>query len=84
LLGRHGDRGPEVTSDRDPDPEDQAPPGHVLGPLEFDRDDLVYFATCSCGHRFGPLAAVATLQVELEHHRGTLKPPTGPPDPPSP
>jgi hypothetical protein len=52
---------------------------HRLGPLEFDRADLAYYATCSCGQRFGPLASVASLQAALERHRASVEPPADPP-----
>jgi hypothetical protein len=82
LVQRHGDTGPEAMTDQDPCP---AEPGgaatHRLGPLEFDRADLVYFATCTCGRRFGPLASVVSLQAAFEHHRASLDQPLDPPGP---
>jgi hypothetical protein len=52
---------------------------HRLGPMEFDRADLVYFAACSCGHRFGPLATMADLQAAFERHRASAAPSPDPP-----
>ena len=66
-------------SDQDPDPAGPGGPVHRLGPLEFDRADLAYYATCSCGQRFGPLASVASLQAALERHRASVEPPADPP-----
>lgn len=53
----------------------EAPPDHQLGPLEFDRADLVYFASCRCGHRFGPLPDVARVQAAFEEHRAGMAQP---------
>ncbi|HSO96740.1 MAG TPA: hypothetical protein VLV81_11945 [Acidimicrobiia bacterium] len=60
-------------STEDPGPaKAEAPTDHRLGPLEFDRADLVYFAKCSCGHRFGPLATIPRVQAAFEHHRTVM------------
>lgn len=79
-MERYGNPGPEVTSGRDsgPEPEPESPAAHALGPLEFDRGDLVYYSTCSCGRRFGPMAAVASLQAAFEHHARTVGQPGEP------
>lgn len=61
-----------MTSGRDLGPDPELLAAHALGPLEFDRGDLVYYATCSCGRRFGPMAAVASLQAAFEHHASTV------------
>lgn len=82
-MERHGDRGPEVSNGRDPGPEPDAPRPHQLGPLEFDRDDLVYYASCGCGHRFGPVATVVSLQAAFERHRATVDRAGEAPDPPA-
>ena len=60
-------------SDQDPDPEEPEAPVHRLGPLEFDRADLAYYAACRCGHRFGPLASVASVQAAFERHRAVVE-----------
>ncbi len=63
-------------SSQDPGPADaEAPPDHRLGPLEFDRADLVYFAGCSCGHRFGPLPDVTRVQAAFEQHQAAMAQP---------
>jgi hypothetical protein len=62
-------------SDQDPDPAGPGGPVHRLGPLEFDRANLAYYAACRCGHRFGPLASVASLQAAFERHRASVEPP---------
>jgi hypothetical protein len=47
---------------------DEPPDEHGLGPLEFDRGELVYYATCRCGQRFGPVPAIETLRAEFDQH----------------
>ena len=66
-------------SDQDPDPGEPEGPVHRLGPLEFDRADLAYYATCRCGQRFGPLGSVTRVQAAFNQHRASVEPLTDPP-----
>jgi hypothetical protein len=66
-------------SDQDPHPAEPEGPVHRLGPLEFDRANLAYYAACGCGQRFGPLASVASVQAAFERHRASEEPSPDPP-----
>jgi len=67
-------------SHQDPSPEPEGATAHRLDPLEFDRADLVYYAACSCGHRFGPVPVGARLQAAFERHLASVEPPVAPPE----
>ena len=44
-------------------------PIHALGPIEFDRQNVAYFATCRCGERFGPVLTAGMLHGAFDQHR---------------